>query len=259
MRWRTLLLLPLLAVGATACGNDDEDCCAPGPTSAHVERGALPELAQGAAAFVEIGSRGIPAITADGRVFVQAAAPAPSGFAAPAMAPYVPVVGALQVAQLTDDGLERVLFEAASRRLLSEPPDYGDPGITDQGSLTVRLSTANATYTHSVYAPGERVDDATQQAARHRLDGFVDFVHDLGEHVGDELGPWEPYVPEQWVVELHPYVDTGDAEPWPFPAPPSDGCQAFAVDGADTASGVYTDGDVTVEVRPALPFTVCTP
>ena len=257
MRVRSILLVPLLVVGATACGSD-EDCCAPDSTSPRIEGGALPELAGGHAAFVEIGSRGIPAITADGRVFVQAAAPAPSGFAAPAMAPYVPVVGALQVAQLTDDGLERVLFEAASRRLLSEPPDYGDPGITDQGSLTVRLSTADATYTHSVYAPGERVDDATQQAARHRLDGFVDFVHDLREHVGDELGPWEPYVPEQWIVDVHPHVDAGDAEPWPFAAPPSNGCQAFAVVGADTVSGVYTDGDVTVEVRPALPFTDCT-
>ena len=259
MRLRTILLLPLLIGGATACGDNDEDCCAPDSTSPRVEGGALPELAGGDAAFVEIGSRGIPAITADGRVFVQASEPGPSGFATPAMAPHVPEVGAVQVAQLTAGGLERVLFEAASRRLLSEPPDYGDPMITDMGSLTVRLSTASATYTHSVYAPGELVDDTTQQAARHRLDGFVDFVHDLREHVGGELGPWEPYVPEQWIVDLHPHVDSGDAEPWPFAAPPSNGCQAFAVDGADTASGVYTDGDVTVEVRPVLPFTDCTP
>ena len=260
MNMRGILLLPLVVVGLTACGDDAEDCCSgTSTTPPDVEVDTLPELADGEAAFVEIGSRGIPAITADGRVFVQATEPAQSGFAAPAMAPYVPVVGAVQVAQLSAEGLERVVFEAASRRLLGEAPDYGDPMITDMGSLTVRLSTASATYIHSVYAPGERVDNAAQQAARDRLDGFVDFVDDLREHVGDGLGPWAPYVPEQWMVALHPDVVAGDAEPWPFDIAPADGCQAFEVARTDTASGVYTYGDVTVEVRPALPFNDCTP
>ena len=203
----------------------------------------------------------MPAITSDGRVF-RRIEEAPEGFARAAMAPQPPPVGALEVAQLSEAGLMDVVRKAAELRLLEEPPDYGDPMITDQGSLVVTLSTAGATYEHDVYAPGEEVDDDDAQAARDRLDEFVDFVSSLQTHLDGEIGPWTPYVPEQWVVDVHPQVESWDAEPWPFDVAPSEGCTSFELaGGTDTVSGVYTatvDGsDEIVEVRPALPFTAC--
>jgi len=266
MRRRTLATAALAVMAVTACSAGDDTADPPAPPSR-----ALPALpADPDAAFVQIGAHGVPAITADGRVFRTVEQPA--GFARPTHAaaalPLGQPVGALEVAQLTDDGLRAVLRRAAELELLQQPPDYGAPGITDQGSLVVRLSTAGATYEHDVYAPDEDVDDPDAQAARDRLDDFVGFVGALREHVGDELGPWIPYVPEQWVVDVGAYVDPTSADAWPFDAAPMAGCTTFDVAGdtagdIDTVSGVYlatvpgADDDQVVEVRPALPFTAC--
>jgi hypothetical protein len=159
-----------------------------------------------------------------------------------------------------------VLAEADELGLLQTPPDYGEPGITDQGYLRVTLATADGTFEHSVYAPGEETGDAAADAARARLDDFVRFVNTLQMQLGDEIGAPEPYVPEQWIVDTTPYVDRADVTAWPFDGDPVDGCVALPSDaGSDTASGVYsvtvpgedTDEEHIVEVRPALPFDDC--
>ena len=148
--------------------------------------------------------------------------------------------------------------------LLQAPPDYGNPGISDQGYLVVTLTTAAGTFEHRVYAPGEPTQDPAADAARDRLDEFVSFLASLSSELGDDLGPWTPYVPEQWLVDTAPYVESSGSQPWPFDTEPVDGCATFPSDpDVDTASGVYavptatSGGERVVEVSPALPFTEC--
>jgi len=257
----------LVFVVASACGGDDGTIVDHDPTTTTTTTTTtlaptddLPALPQDPdAAFVTIDVEGIPAITADGRVFDRA--PAAQGFTA--ALPLNQAIGPLVTAQLTPAGLQAVVAEADELGLLQTPPDYGDPGISDSGYLDVVLTTADGVYEHHVYAPGEETGDRDADAARDRLDEFVSFVGSLSQHVGDELGPWSPYVPERWVVDTAPYVESSDARAWPFATDPVDGCATFpsAADD-DTASGVYTvesPGGVerTVEVSPALPFTEC--
>lgn len=267
-RRAAVIAVALLAVGAAACGGDDDTTSTTPPTTIESPSTTTepdgPDVpappADPDAALLTIDA-GVPAITADGRVFQRV--DEPQGFAA---LPLNPVTGALTVAQLTPDGLTAVLAEADELGLLQAPPDYGDPGITDQGYLTVTLTTADGTFEHSVYAPGEESGDRDADAARDRLDEFVDFVYSLQMQLGDDIGKPEPYVPEQWVIDTSPYVEQDDVRAWPFAVDPVDGCVALPAEGGtDTASGVYTvtvpgedtDEEHIVEVRPALPFTDC--
>ena len=96
-----------------------------------------------------------------------------------------------------------------------------------------------------------------------RLDEFVRFVNSLHVQLGHEIGRAEPYVPEEWVVDTSPYVESRDVQPWTFDGDPVDGCTTFPSDAdVDSVSGLYivtvpgedTDEAHIVEVSPALPF-----
>jgi hypothetical protein len=267
------LALTLASLGAAACGSDDAGPSTDAPTTTAgapsttsdtptTEPGDVPSPPTDPDAALLTVDGGVPAITADGRVFMRAEGP--QGFAA--ARPLGQATGALTVAQLTPEGLDRVLAAAGDAGLLHTPPDYGDPGITDQGYLEVALATAEGTFEHSVYAPDEETGDADADAARQRLDDFLTFVDTLQMQLGDEISDPEPYVPAQWVIDTSPYVEQHDVRAWPFTIDPVDGCVALPSDaGADTASGLYsvtvpgedTDEEHVVEVRPALPFTDC--
>lgn len=276
----TTLAVVLASFAAAACGADDSSSGtdAPGTTEAPATTGTpttepggptttggpsdVPSPPADPDAALLTVDGGVPAITADGRVFMRA--DEPQGFAA--ALPLGQPTGALTIAQLTPEGLDRVLAEADEAGLLQTPPDYGDPGITDQGYLEVTLATADGTFEHSVYAPDEDSGDPDADAARDRLDDFIQFVETLPLELGDEISQPEPYVPEQWVVDTSPYVEQDDVEAWPFEIDPADGCMTFPSDAdLDTASGVYsvtvpgedTDEEHIVEVRPALPFSDC--
>lgn len=261
MRLRApLILLVSLAAAAAACGGDDSTSSTVPPPDTAADTGpttTLPSVdlpSDPDAAVVTIDEAGIPAVTADGRVFARAEAEG----ALPLNDP----TGALVTAQLTPAGLAQLMAKADELELLQTPPDYGDPGITDSGYLTVVLTTAEGTFEHSVYAPGEETGDADADAARERLDDFVDFINSLQTQLGDELGPWTPYIPEQWVVDPDAYVSSEGADPWPFDVDPAPGCTTFPLGGdSDTVSGVYVAAiegrDQIVEVRPVLPFTDC--
>jgi hypothetical protein len=264
MRRRALLItVALVTLGAAACGSDDATPTTEpdGPTTTPAPGDTpMPPTDPGAAVLTVDG--GVPAITADGRVFMRI--DGPQGFAA--ALPLGQPTGALTVAQLTPEGLDRVLAEADDAGLLQTPPDYGDPGITDQAYLRVTLATADGTFEHSVYAPGEESGDADADAARQRLDDFLTFVDTLQMQLGEEISEPEPYVPAQWVIDTSPYVEQDDVRAWPFTIDPVDGCVTLPSEpDADTASGVYsvtvpgedTDEEHIVEVRPALPFDDC--
>jgi hypothetical protein len=273
-----LIAIALVTLGAAACGSDDDgssttdapatttdapsSTTTPDEPTTTVEPGDRPSPPSDPDAALLTIDGGVPAITADGRVFMRV--DGPQGFAA--ALPLGEPTGALTVAQLTADGLAAVLAEADDLGLLDTPPDYGEPGITDQGYLRVTLATADGTFEHSVYAPGEETGDADADAARARLDEFVHFVDTLQMQLGDEISSPQPYVPEQWIIDTSPYVEQDDVQAWPFAIDPVDGCVSLPSDAdADTASGVYsvtvpgedTDEEHIVEVRPALPFTDC--
>jgi hypothetical protein len=261
-----LIALAVVTLGAAACGSDDSPAGTDAPSSTTVptttvEPGDVPAPPTDPDAALLTIDGGVPAITADGRVFMRVDGPQGLTAALPLGEP----TGALTVAQLTPDGLIAVLAEAEALGLLGTPPDYGDPGITDQGYLRVTLATADGTFEHSVYAPGEETGDAEADAARDRLDDFVHFVDTLQMQLGDEISDPMPYVPEQWVIDTSPYVEQHDVTSWPFDIDPVDGCVALPSDAAtDTASGVYsatlpggTGREHIVEVRPALPFDDC--
>jgi hypothetical protein len=266
MRMRaTLTVACLIAFGATACGGDGSGgTTTNAPTTTEAPTNPLGQTppSDPDAALLTFDDESIPAITADGRVFKRSDGPQGFGPVAAAL-PVAPVVGPLVTAQLTPDGLAAVLAEADRLGLLQAPPDYGQPGITDQGYLTVTLTTSSGTYEHSLYAPGEETGDDDADDARARLDEFIDYVHSLQMHLGDELSDWQPYVPEQWVVDTSPYVESGSARRWAFDTEAVDGCATFPTSGGvDSVSGVYLatvagDEQHLVEVRPALPFTEC--
>lgn len=266
----TVAAIALLAtVGAVACGSDDggsgtdvprtteapDTTGGPPPSGVRGDLPALPDDPD--AAFLTIDG-GVPAITADGRLFERT--PEPQGIRA---LPLGEPTGALTVSRLTSDGLAEVVAKANELGLLQAPPDYGDPGITDQSLLTVVLTTADGRYEHSVYAPEHDSGDRDADAARDRLDEFVRFVNSLHMQLADEIGAAEPYVPEQWVVDTSPWVESRDVQPWTFDGDPVDGCATFPSDAdVDSVSGLYivtmpgedTDEAHVVEVSPALPF-----
>lgn len=268
------ITVAVLTVAAVACGSDDStdtttverpatsttDAADPPvtTTAGHDDLPALPDDPD--AAFVVLDS-GVPAITADGRVFERVADA--QGFAA--VAPPKPAIGALTVSQLTPEGLAQVLAFAHELGLLTDPPDYGDVGVTDQGDAITTLTTADGTFVHSVYAPGYETGDPDADAARERLAQFVRFVGALHTELGDDISHPEPYVPDQWIVNTSPYVSSGFAPAWPFDDAPVDGCVTLPLaDSTDTVSGVYTLPDDTdtgrghvVHVSPVLPFSDC--
>jgi hypothetical protein len=258
MRRESVVLLAAVALSAAACAAGDAARAtqtAAGTASPPTSTAALPRDPD--ALFVRVGGAGTPAIAADGRVF-RAARPAATGLRFAAAPPLAPS-GPLEVARLGTAGLATVFAKALELDLLRPPPDYGDPAITDMGTLVVTIAVDGATYVHAVYAPGEPVDDPAAQAARDRLAEFVSFAESLHLHLDDELGPWAPYLPERWVVDVDAYVDRAQTAPWPFETSPEDGCAVLATSGErDTASGTYTltsDGhESLVAVRPALPF-----
>lgn len=234
---------------------------------------ALPE--DPSTPVVAIGAEEI-VITADGTVY-RRTRPEPQGFGSmsptaaesAAAPPADPAPAAYETARLTEAGLVRVFATAEELGLVATPPDYGEPGITDQGTFTVVVTTADAEHRHSVYAPGERTGDDDADDARDRLDSFVDQMRDLEGRFDEELSAFEPYAPERWRVDLDAYVSTAEVRPWPLPELPSQGCTTFAPDefadpadggreGPDPVSGVYeTEQDDEIVVAPVMPWQEC--
>ena len=228
-----VVLLTLVLVTLVGCGGD------PGVRTTGEPRRIPVELpADGSTPIVQIGDW-LPLITADGHVYTDGARATRSGVRR-AMAPLPPSPQPVDVALLTPDGLAAVVAEAHELGLLAAPPDYGDPQVTDSGSLTVTLTTADGSFVHRADAPDERTGVRGEDAARDRLQRFTRFLDDLGDELGDDLGPREPYVPTRWIVDTDPLAQASAADEWPFPDGPVDGCAAFPLDdGADAVTGVY--------------------
>ena len=89
--------------------------------------------------------------------------------------------------QIDDAALTRILEAADEAGLTGVAPDYGEPGITDQGTVVVEVTAPDGTvHRAAAYALGmEDVDENhlgltdAQVRAREELAGFVDLVSDL--------------------------------------------------------------------------------
>lgn len=134
---------------------------------------------------------------------------------------------ALETYRLSGEGVEWVLRQAEAAGLLGPAPDYGEPAVTDVGTVTVTISAAGIQIAHSVYAPGFEDEAAgltpMQIAARRALARFVDAVVSLPESRPDLLAEnLRPYVVDSlavWAWELPGEVGALQVEDWPLAEP----------------------------------------
>jgi hypothetical protein len=170
-----------------------------------------------------------PSVFGDGRVIILG--PTTLEFPGPALPN-------LQEFPLTGDGLKRILDEARTAGLLDDPPpDYGDPGITDQPTTTVTVRAGGATYRVDVYALG--FDDgltAAQRENRKRLQQFIELAGDA-DALRDVVvaGSTRRYEPSALAVLIRP-SDATEGETHDWPLGDLAGAQCVVFRGADLAA-----------------------
>jgi hypothetical protein len=150
--------------------------------------------------------------------------------------------------RLSEEGIQWVLGQAEAEGLLAPAPDYGQPAVTDLGTVTVTITAGGVQVAHVVYAPGFEDEaaglTAEQIEARKAFARFVDAVVGLPATQPDLLAePVGPYSPESvavWAWELDAGVEGATVEDWPLPAPlgdlpadPQSGVRCFEASGAD--------------------------
>jgi hypothetical protein len=251
------LLLPAL-VGLAACGSetvDATDTTAAGGGISYPPAGnqAVVRLTQGGGFVPEGADFRTPAelvIEGDGSTFRPGAQieiyPAP-------------LLPAVTVATLDEEGIQIVLEAAQQAGLLATPPDY-DGGATalvaDAPTTTLEIQADGQTYTHQAYALGFEPDTGQQSSAteaRSNLNDFVNQLRDLPSMVGDHLGPDEVYEPERFGViarpatpeELAPTEDqiAPTVVAWPADAPPLSSMTACTEVPAADVSDVFADAN----------------
>jgi hypothetical protein len=182
-----------------------------------------------------------------------------------------PALPNVQEFRLTRSGLARVVDDARAAGLLdSSPPDYGDPGITDQATTTVTVSVGGTTHRVEVYALGfdGRVSGVTaeQRENRQRLERLIRRAGDPSALGGDVVpGSSRRYEPATLAVLVRPADTTGgDVRAWPLADLAGIDCVALSgadrtavLDAARTAGAgdTWTSGDATYQLtfRPLLP------
>ena len=284
MNKRFVPVLIVAALGFAACGSDSDSPAADD---------SLPPVADGyqyptgaddvVVEYAEVGGF-IPRefafqqtpnvlVSGDGRVFGPGAQ----------IAIYPgPLLPAVQVQSITEEGIQAILAAADDAGLLQEI-DYEQPtNIADASTAQVTINVNGETYVHEAYAlglaiPGEGGQETTPQ--RQALADFIAQLNDLAGLVGaDELGEQEIFDPSEYGIEalvvedLSVYGSDG-IEPtvvdWPADVtvrladattctvvPAS---EVGEVLGAANQLTFFTDADVTYQVlaKPILPGTDC--
>lgn len=136
-------------------------------------------------------------LTGDGRLVVP-----PDGGPTSSMVP-------MEVAQLGEGRVQRLLALAADAGLLGVPPDYTDddgPQVADAATTTVSLTAGGGTWVHEAYALG--FGDAA--GPRQVLSDFVDAALAATADIATQ-----PFEPAQVALLAQP-TDLGrDVRPWP--------------------------------------------
>jgi hypothetical protein len=117
------------------------------------------------------------AVYADGRIY--------SVQASPDNASVVPVMISLVERDVPVSTVNRIVNEAQAAGVTNHPPNLGQPGITDQDTTTVTVTSDGHTWTQSAYALGYSQGLTSDQvAARRRLDKFSTQLTRLGTNLG---------------------------------------------------------------------------
>jgi hypothetical protein len=95
--------------------------------------------------------------------------------------------------RVTERGVQRLLRGARAAGLLDDT-DYGEAGVTDQGTTTVEIDAEASHHTFSVYAlelpEGDRGLPRAQRAARRGLRRFLHAVGSSSYFDGTLVGRW---------------------------------------------------------------------
>lgn len=193
-----------------------------------------------------------------------------------------PLLPAVQVQSITEEGIQAILAAADEAGLLQEI-DYEQPtNIADASTARVTINVNGETYVHEAYALGLAIPGDDGQETTPERQTLADFIAQLNDLVGlvgaDELGEQEIFDPSEYGIEalvvedLSVYGSDG-IEPaiveWPAEAsvrladaatctvvPASEVGEAL---GAANQLTFFTDADVTYQVlaKPILPGSVC--
>jgi hypothetical protein len=135
-----------------------------------------------------------------------------------------PLLRPIQVRQLSEAGIQRLLSLAQEAGLLDTPPDYsGADNVADAPETVVEINAAGGGFVHRAYALGIDADKDSSEARR-KLNEFVEKLGSLEEVVGeDELGEESLFEPTEYRFQSLPIaeadVDGLDPEPtivnWP--------------------------------------------
>lgn len=197
-----------LGVAGAACGSDDTEPAAPSSDSTLPPVGADGyEHPTGAddvvVAYAELGGfttrqfafQQTPRvlISGDGRVFSPGAQ----------IAIYPgPLLPAVQVQTITDDGIQDVLAAAEKAGLFAEVDYTIDSNVADATTATVTISANGETWVHEAYALGAEGPDGIETPQRQALLDFVMQLGALEQLVGEEaLGETELFEPTGYAME----------------------------------------------------------
>ncbi len=284
MKKRIVPVLLVAALGLAACGSDSDSPAADD---------SLPPVAEGyqhptgaddvVVEYAEVGGF-VPRefafqqtpnvlVSGDGRVF------GPGAQIAIFPGPLLPAV---QVQPITEEGIQAILAAADEAGLLQEV-DYEQPtNVADATTARVTISVNGETYVHEAYAlglalPGEDGQETTPQ--RQALADFIAELNDLPTLVGaDALGEQTIFEPSEFAIEalvvddLSAYGADG-IEPtvvdWPADVSVrlADASECTVVPAAEVGETLaaanqltfFDDGGVTYQVlaRPVLPGSTC--
>jgi hypothetical protein len=179
-----------------------------------------------------------------------------------------PALPSLQVAQLSESQIERIVDVADDAGLLVNDVEYGEPGISDATTTVLTIVDGDSTYVHEAYAlagagsdsesmlPG--LDDAAIAARRVLASFIAEATNIAGSAESGEVSVWEP---EAYSLRATPALPTstdgtesvegsegseaemfGPALPW----------ELTDVDLSLAADCVAVEGDAAVQLREQL-------
>jgi hypothetical protein len=281
---RVVPVLIVAALGVAACGSDSgspaaDDSLPPVGDGYQHPTGADEVVIQYAevGGFVprEFAFQQIPnlLVSGDGRVF---------GPGAQIEIYPGPLLPAVQVQSITEEGIQTILEAAAEAGLLQDV-EYEQPtNIADASTAQLTINVNGETYVHEAYAlglatPGDPSEESTPE--RQALADFLAQLADLNTLVGsDQLGEQTIFEPTEYGIEatvvedLSAYGGEG-IEPtvvdWPAEASVrlADASTCTVVPATEVGEALstanqltfFTDADVTYQVlaKPILPGTTC--
>ncbi len=276
------LLAVGLAAGLVACGSDstgvaDPDETSPPPAEGYTHPTGAEEVVfeyaeVGGFVPVELAFQQTPSllVSGDGRAFT------PGAQIAIFPAPLLPAV---QVQTITEEGIQQLLAAADEAGLLAEV-DYEEPmQVADVTTARVTITVDGTTYVHEAYALGFEPTEGDVSPQRQALAGFIAQLGDLATLVGaDQLGETSLFEPASYGIQAMPIDDLtayGDGEigptvvEWPAEAGVTlaDAVACTVVD-AEAVQATFAeanqltffdDGGTTYQVlvKPILPGTEC--